>query len=223
VLELQEEVKWLESGDHWDRIIDVGLDVERPILTSMPCFGVRARMALRKPRGCQTTHDVGEAHGVWMPNINGGDQTITGEDLVSSTASISFDAGKLMEAVNKLRCGDGLYWFDKSPFYSCFMVTSVWIHEEVRGMDVGHRLLRDLVAPFVLQGDSMLALYPWPAETPEVDSTQNRLDSVGKLRRHWSEFGLKPLVVGSDYYGFNTALPWPKDSYMGKHGLDGRK
>ncbi len=102
--------------------------------------------------------------------------------------------------------------FDDVPFNRILIVTMVCVAEPLRGHELGAWLVSEVIASMAGAIDTLVLLYPHPADTETEDGSV--LAAVNTLANYWLRVGLVPLDGHPEFLGQATAynaLPNARD------------
>lgn len=156
--------------------------------------------------------EIGRLRGVFIPEV-------------WSPAELLYLADSVREDVYQLAniewrdddAGDGLRIppITDSHASSWVGVESLVLDPKWRGQQLGYHVLRELTRWCASHPHTLLVARPHPL-VDEASPAPSEA-SIGRLRRYWSAFGLRPIGDGG-VFGYGFELKWPEGSWMRESG-----
>jgi hypothetical protein len=89
------------------------------------------------------------------------------------------------------------------PFNRALIVTMAFVAHPLRGHDLGAWLVAEVIARMAGAADTLVLLYPSPADAQTGDTAE--LEAVSALTRYWQRAGLMPIDGHPGFLGQSTA------------------
>lgn len=204
----------VEADEDLDLDIDVG--VEFRLQRHFDCarvFEFDGRVSVHRYEEDEDEEgvEVGIITGVFIPEVWSGAELLDLADIVSEDVYQLARVGWLADDG-----GDGL----RLPeFTDCFRVgwvgvRLVEIDPTWRGRQLGYHAMRELTRWCASNQHTILVAKPHPT-TSSGEPPPNEA-AIGRIRRYWSRFGLRPIGE-TGIFGHGFELEWPEGSWMRTH------